>query len=201
MGELKREFCIRVQANQRESGIDDGDERFMTVDKFTISSQRFKMADVKSLDEVDNNRVYFHIRQSGGGWMKTKKHLTKIEAMKMLKTRVVNNVVGALDEEITASIPEEIEQYITKVKGIIQNISLAKAQNIPIVKTGLKQASDTSLKVALDILISTSRKGLTEERIGKAISILLPSMVEVATSRCHWKTSQGFDGSRLGHRL
>lgn len=119
----------------------------------------------------------------GGGWMKTKKHLTKIEAMKMLKTRVISNVVGVQDEEITASIPEEIEQYITKVKGVIENISLAKAQNIPIVKTGLKQASDTSLKVALDILTSTSRKGLTEERIGKAISILLPSMVEVATSQ------------------
>lgn len=115
VGELKHEFCIRVQAKQRESGIDDSDERFMTVDMFTISSQRFKMADMESLDEVDNNRVYFHIRQSGGA-----------RNPKMTKKDLLKKSAGAVKERLelfkSLKSPEvKLDIIKAKVMTIIKN--------------------------------------------------------------------------------
>ena len=128
VGELKHEFCIRVQAKQRESGIDDSDERFMTVDMFTISSQRFKMAAMENLGEVDNNRVYFHIRQSGGGGVK--KLMLKKKVIPTLSTDVplfenvykiakeihdkesmtINEVISSMNTPALSSLKDYIEK-------------------------------------------------------------------------------------------
>ena len=136
---------------------------------------------------------------AGGGWMKTKKHLTKTEAIQKLKQRVVSNVVGDADDDTIVPVPEEIDAYIAKVNGVIQSIILAKAQGTPIFKTGLKQASEQSLKSALEVLTPSGRKGMSEERDSKAIMLLFPSMIEVEnTSNAIGKLQRDFMTFVLG---
>eukprot|EP00438_Fugacium_kawagutii_P021937 Skav228278 [mRNA] locus=scaffold1313:3643:4197:+ [translate_table: standard] len=130
----------------------------------------------------------------GGGFMKTKKHMTKNEAMNRLKARVVDTICLTEATETppeTGALPGGIQTYMETFKKLEEDIGLARTSGHDIVKACLRQTTAEKLKLATSILEGKGRK-VNEERVAKIISLIFPPMIDLEASigALEWKQKE-----------
>ena len=153
------------------------------VDDFRLRANHgtLKDADFVAVDAIDG---VFHVEFSfvirGGAPSGVRKHITKEEATKRLKSRVVSNACGRETFDDIA-IPDDLKEFATKVEDQIAQIQMLQSQGHHVVKLGLKQCSTENLKKIHDLCSYTGsgRRGNNDERASGAVYHLFPTMTMV----------------------
>ena len=160
-----------------------GNSMSLGVDDFRLAANQFffKDADLISRDVIDGViHVEFSFLIRGGAPSGVRKHTTKEEATKRLKSRVVSNACGRETFDDIA-IPDDLKEFATKVEDQIAQIQMLQSQGHHVVKLGLKQCSTENLKKIHDLCSysGSGRRGNNDERASAAVYHLFPTMTMV----------------------
>ena len=112
----------------------------------------------------------------GGGLVR--KTVTKTEALKALKDKSAKNTQKEITFDESISFPETLQNFLNQERSKIDQIKVLHAQNVPVVKLGLKGASTELLNKLKDVMTIKrgQRRGSSEERALKAMDLLFPSL-------------------------
>ena len=128
--------------------------------------------------------VYYQALRILGGVIK--KHLKKDDAVKALKLRAASPLKKTEDLDVNIQFPNEFKTFLDNADKTAQDIMLMKAQGTMVVQAGLRTMSDDNLKTLNEIMDNSGRdgrRGSSEERVLKAVSVMFPMMVLLENSK------------------
>ena len=135
---------------------------------------------LSSIPVTSKSKIYMVPKVRGGGFGVVKKHLKKEDAVKALKTRTEAFILKSDIKEGDVSMPADFKAFLENVKKEANTIVAMKRNGGDnIIQLGLKTVSTENLQMLIDIMDSKSggRRGTSEERVLKMVSVMFPTMV------------------------
>jgi hypothetical protein len=132
----------------------------------------------------DGATLVFEHKLQGGGLIR--KHLTKDEAMKKLKNKVVAHMKIQDEPEDDIIFEDEFNVFLQKAQQKVEDIKMLRAQGTDVVATGLRTISDDALNTLKELMSfnqSFGRRGGSEEKVLKVVSLMFPSLVALDTAK------------------
>ena len=108
-----------------------------------------------------------------------KPHLKKEDAVKKLKDQLVRSVKKSDETPDVSPFPAELVSFLDSVKKTITDVKYMKSQDMPVLETLLRHASDEELKMLKEIMSSgggMGRSGTTESKVLKSINTVFHKM-------------------------
>eukprot|EP00438_Fugacium_kawagutii_P008886 Skav207143 [mRNA] locus=scaffold4102:2555:4228:- [translate_table: standard] len=170
-----------------------GDQLFeMLADYLDVPQQDFRLmwqgtnSRVEQFDTLSSyfgngDRLQMHFPVRGGV---ITHHLKKDDAMQKLRDRVTGKIIDKfkkdykhLDGDDTGKTPIVLLTYLQEFANELNKLRVLRAENIPVIKLGLKKLSNSQLSSLLEITKVSGRNGSNEDRLILALGVLYPQMI------------------------